>query len=89
MKLIVIIAVLMLSACGTPVPIAAKFPDVPPQLSEKCPQLKLIEGDITTLSSLSKTVTANYTTYYECAIKLDSWVEWYSAQKTIFENAAK
>jgi hypothetical protein len=89
MKLIVIIAVLMLSACSTPVPLAAKFPEAPPQLSEKCPQLKLIEGDVITLSNLTKTVTANYPTYYECAIKLDSWVEWYSVQKTIFENAAK
>ena len=89
MKQLGIIAALMLNACSTPVPIAAKFPDVPPQLAEKCPQLKLIEGNTTTLSSLTKTVTANYTTYYECAIKLDSWVEWYSVQKNIFENAGK
>jgi len=89
MKQLGIIAALMLSACSTPVPIAAKFPDVPPQLAEKCHQLKLIEGDVTTLSSLTKTVAVNYTTYYECAIKLDSWIEWYGVQKTIFENAGK
>ena len=89
MKQLVIIVALLVSGCSTPVPIAAKFPDVPPQLTEKCPQLKLIEGDVITLSNLTKTVTANYTTYYECAIKLDSWVEWYSVQKTIFENTAK
>jgi len=89
MKQLGIIAALMLSACSTPVPIAAKFPDVPPQLAEKCPQLKLIEGNVTTLSSLTKTVAVNYTTYYECAIKLDSWIEWYGVQKTIFENAGK
>lgn len=89
MKQLVIIVALLISGCSTPVPISSKFPDVPPQLTEKCPQLKLIEGDAVTLSSLTKTVTANYTTYYECAVKLDSWIEWYGVQKTIFENAGK
>jgi len=89
MKHLVLLLAMSLVGCAAPVPITAKFPDVPPQLAEKCPQLKLIEGDTTTLSSLTKTVVVNYTTYYECAVKLDSWIEWYGIQKTIFENAGK
>lgn len=89
MKHTIIILVLMLSACTTAVPITAKFPDVPTQLTEKCPQLKIIEGDTITLSNLTKTVVTNYTTYYECATKLDSWIEWYNVQKNIFENVSK
>ncbi len=89
MKHILIILSLMLSACSTPVPISAKFPDVPPQIMEKCPQLKSIEGETTTLSTITKTVVVNYTTYYDCAVKMDGWIEWYNVQKIIFENAGK
>ena len=32
-----------------------------------------------TLSDVTKTVTNNYTTYYECAVKNDAWIEWYES----------
>jgi uncharacterized protein YcfL len=91
MKYIVLLLALslVLVGCATPVPIAAKFPQVPVLITEKCPQLNSIEGNTTTLSAITKTVTVNYTTYYECAVKIDSWIEWYNAQKIIFENAGK
>jgi hypothetical protein len=38
------------------------------------------------LSDISKTITENYTTYYECAVKNDAWIEWYEIQKQIFES---
>ena len=53
---------------------------------EKCPQLKTIEGDSVSIIDFTKTVTLNYTTYYECAVKSDAWIEWYHAQKKIFEE---
>lgn len=89
MKYLGLIFAMALVGCATPVPIAAKFPQVPSMITEKCPQLKPIEGDTTTLSAITKTVTVNYTTYYECAVKLDSWIEWYNVQQIIFENAGK
>ena len=89
MKYLVALLAMSLVGCAAPVPIAVKFPDVPPQISDKCPQLKPIEGTTTTLSTISKTITVNYTTYYDCAVKLDGWIEWYNIQKTIFENASK
>jgi hypothetical protein len=39
-----------------------------------------------TLSDVAKTVTNNYTTYYDCAVKHDAFVEWYNIQKNIFES---
>jgi hypothetical protein len=75
----------MLSGCSTTVPVKAKFPDVPERLIVKCPQLEKV-SETPTLSDVTKTVTNNYTTYYECAVKHDALVEWYKIQKNIFES---
>jgi len=76
---------LILVGCSTTVPVTAKFPDVPERLLQKCPQLEKLENEAK-LSDISKTVTNNYTTYYECAVKDDAWIEWYNIQKKIFES---
>ena len=75
----------MLVGCSTTVPVTAKFPEVPERLKQKCPQLEKLENEAK-LSDISKTVTINYTTYYECAVKNDAWIEWYEIQKQIFES---
>ena len=75
----------IMTACSTTVPVKAKFPDVPERLLSKCPQLEKL-NDEATLSDISKTVTINYSTYYECAVKSDAWIEWYQIQKNIFES---
>ena len=77
--------VLILTGCSTTVPVTAKFPNVPERLLVKCPQLEKLENEVK-LSDISKTVTNNYTTYYECAVKHDAFVEWYKIQKNIFES---
>ena len=77
--------VLVLTGCSTTVPVTAKFPDVSERLLAKCPQLEKLENEAK-LSDISKTVTNNYTTYYECAVKHDAWIEWYGIQKQIFES---
>ena len=71
--------------CSTTVPVTAKFPEAPEKLMEKCPQLKKIP-DEAKLSEIGTTVVENYTTYYECAVKDDAWIEWYQIQKHIFES---
>jgi hypothetical protein len=38
------------------------------------------------LSDVATTVTINYSTYYECAVKNDAWIEWYQIQKNIYES---
>lgn len=80
------ISVLTLCLIGcTTVPVAPKFPQVPNQLLEKCPELSKI-GDEPKLSDVAKTVTLNYTTYYECSIKQEAWIEWYNVQKQLYES---
>jgi len=55
---------------------------------EKCPDLAKIKEDAT-LSDIAKTINANYAEYYVCAVKLDTWVEWYQIQRKIFEDMKK
>jgi len=84
-----IILAFLVTGCSTTVPVTAKFPSVPDTLLEKCPQLKTIEGEKISIIDYTKTVTINYTTYYECAVKTDAWTEWYQTQKSIFEEIRK
>jgi len=76
---------LLMVGCSTAVPITAKFPEAPETLMKTCPQLEKITEDAA-LSDITKTITNNYTTYYECAVKNDGWIEWYKIQKNIFES---
>jgi hypothetical protein len=80
-----LILVLMLAGCSTTVPVTSKFPEPPKYSLQSCPQLQLLkEGS--KLSDVATTVTINYSTYYECAVKNDAWIEWYQIQKHIFES---
>jgi len=84
MRFLLICTLLFLTGCTT-VPVAPKFPQVPNLLLEKCPELnKVIEDP--KLSDIAKTVTLNYTTYYECSIKQEAWMEWYNVQKQLYES---
>ena len=81
-----ILVLAMLYGCSTTVPVVAKFPEVPQKLLVKCPALEKINEEEAKLSDIAKTVTKNYTTYYECAVRDDAWIEWYQTQKQIFEG---
>ena len=83
--IVVMFMLAMLSGCSTTVPVTAKFPDAPKLGSGSCPQLKTVSEGVK-LSELTSTVTINYSTYYECAVKSDQWNEWYQIQKRIFES---
>lgn len=85
---ICIILAFLATGCSTVVPVTVKFPEAPEQLLVKCPQLDKL-GDESKLSDITKTITKNYTTYYECAVKHDAFVEWYKIQKEIFDKAGK
>lgn len=84
MKHLLILA-FVLTGCSTTVPVTAKFPAIPERLLVKCPNLEKIKDD-TKLSEVAKTVTVNYSTYYDCAVKHDGIVEWYQVQKKIYES---
>ena len=85
MKYLSIMLLLCLSACTT-VPITAEFPVAPEVLMVKCPELKTIAGEKVTIVDFTRTVTENYTTYYECAAQTEAWQEWYTRQKQIWEE---
>ena len=88
MKYAVLLAVL-LSACSTVVPVTVRFPEPPGKGAMiKCPDLQKLKDDAK-LSDVATTVTVNYGTYYECAVKTDAWQEWYGIQRIIFEKAGK
>ena len=80
-----IMPLLLLTGCATSVPVKMSFPEAPTVLMEKCPELKVLSEDAK-LSDVAKTIAINYTTYYECALKVESWIGWYQAQKVIYES---
>lgn len=82
---VIVVLVLVLTGCSTTVPVVAKFPDAPTRAMQVCPQLEQLPNDAK-LSDVAKTVTNNYSTYYECAVKNDAWIEWYEIQKRIYEG---
>jgi hypothetical protein len=84
MKYLACFLLILVTGCSS-VPVAPKFPEVPERILKKCPQLEKLNED-SKLSDIAKTVTNNYTTYYECAVKHDAFIEWYQVQKKIYES---
>lgn len=82
MKLLHLIPVILLTGCLS-TPIKQKFPEVPKELMDACPDLQMVEPT-TKLSDVIRTVTHNYSEYHECRIKVDVWIEWYKTQQQIF-----
>jgi starvation-inducible outer membrane lipoprotein len=85
MKFKIIALALLLSAC-TAVPVDRKFPSIPTELQQACPDLKTIDTNTTKLSEMVNVVVTNYGQYKECQVKVDSWIDWYNNQKNIFES---
>lgn len=85
-KFFILSLLLILVGCSTPVPVVPKFPTAPEILLKKCPELKTIEGEKVSIIDFTKTVADNYMTYHECSILHESFIEWYNAQKQIFEE---
>jgi hypothetical protein len=82
----IVLLSLLLVGCSTVVPVTQKFPEAPGRVAmTPCPQLQKLQEDAK-LSDISRTVTVNYSTYYECAVKTDAWIEWYQKQQQIFNN---
>lgn len=88
MRLLVAALLITLSGCSmfsTTVPVARKFPDAPSELMQACPELmQTPQGS--KLSEVLTIVNKNYSTYHECRARQEAWIEWYSAQKQIFDE---
>jgi len=83
-RLLAIMLIAVLGGC-TSVPVTMKFPDVPADMLEACPDLKPVP-DTTKLSEVLPVVADNYKQYYDCKDNTDSWIEWYKTQKKIFDS---
>jgi hypothetical protein len=81
--------VLLIAGCSTTVPVKQKFPEAPKTLTEKCPNLELIDKPTVLLSELILVITKNYMKYHECSAQVDGWNEWYQQQKKIFDETNK
>jgi len=89
MIVFVIIVILAVSGCSTAVPVTTRFPEPPGKgAMTVCPDLQKLNTNAK-LSDVANTVTVNYSTYYECAVKADAWQEWYRIQRHIFEGVGK
>jgi len=86
MKLAVtLFSILLLSACASTDPVTMKFPNVPDEVMVACPDLEQ-QAPTEKLSDVLETVSKNYSQYYECKLKVDSWITWYTSQKKIYES---
>lgn len=86
MKYFIIAMCLFLGACSTTVPVKRTFPTTPSELTVKCPELEKVADDTTDILQLLKAVIRNYSTYYQCASKVDGWNNWYEEQKKLFDS---
>lgn len=89
MKKLMLIPILALAGCATPVPVTMKFPAVPEQLLTTCADLDKVKPTEEQLSELMKVVVKNYGSHYECKVKVDAWIEWYKKQKEISDSITK
>lgn len=87
MRYLAILSALIITGCSTVVPVTVNFPD-PPDLASACGDLKKLTSD-TKISDVSRTIADNYAAYHDCAIRVETWNEWYSRQRAIFNRAGK
>ena len=85
-KLVFLIPIVLLTGCLATAPVVPKWPEVPKELLETCPDLKTVEPDNTKLSTIIETVTDNYQQYYNCKDSVDSWIMWYKGQQDIWKT---
>lgn len=82
--LVLLFGAFFLVGCTTTVPVSINFPTAPNVLMRPCVELKRI-NDGAVLSEVAKIVSENYMLYHECALKSESWTNWYNAQKNASE----
>lgn len=84
--LLLLIAAVAVTGCTTFLPAKPKFPEPVKELTEPCPDLAVIQGDVVAITDLLKAVVNNYSLYYECSAKNDGWNEWYKTQREIYDK---
>jgi len=85
-KFFLLLPAFLLAGCFKSVPIKMNFPDVPTELKQACPDLKQTDEKETKISKVVEIVADNYSSYHECRLKIDAWIEWHKQQKQILDN---
>ena len=85
-RLVLLLPIVLLTGCLATAPVVPKWPEVPKELLESCPDLKTLAPDNTKLSTIIETVTDNYQQYYNCKDNVDSWIMWYKGQQDIWKT---
>jgi|688.fasta_scaffold1742923_1 hypothetical protein len=85
-RLAVILPLILLVGCATPVPVTPKWPAVPAELLAACPDLKTIDPKNEKISAFVEIVADNYKEYYQCSDKVSSWILWYNEQQKLWKT---
>jgi len=97
MRIIIVLLVsLFLASCSALqfFNLKPKWPDAASEESLKpCDDLKRFEkknadGSVD-LIEFQKLIVENYILHYKCSDKNDSWIDWYTTQKRIYESGGK
>lgn len=86
MRILAIIPLLLLTGCLSTAP---KFPELPPDIAQACPELSEADRNSEQLSKLMDTVVQNYGTYYECRVKVEAFIQWHTQQKEVYNKTVK
>ncbi len=84
-RLLMLIPALLLTGCLS-TPVKRNFPEAIPEIMQACPELQEAAKETQELSKLLDVVVINYSTYYECRVKVDAWIKWYNDQKQNFDS---
>jgi len=85
-RLLLLIPAVLLTGCLATAPVVPKWPDVPKELMETCPDLKTVEASNDKLSVVLDTVADNYKEYYQCKDKVNDWIIWYNGQQKLWKT---
>ncbi len=85
-RLALLLPAILLTGCLATAPVVPKWPEVPKELLEACPDLKTVDPKNDKLSLIVDTVADNYKEYYECRSKVDDWITWYKSQQKLWET---
>lgn len=85
-RLALLLPTILLTGCLATAPVVPKWPDVPKEILEACPDLKTVDQSNTQLSTVIEVVTDNYKQYYDCKARVDDWITWYKGQQKIWET---
>jgi len=86
MKAALIILLLLLAGCSTPVPVQRHFPQAPAELLQPAPALKPLPANTTELSVLIDNANENYSTYRVLREHYEAWQQWYQEQRANFDT---